>query len=193
MWPPIKADCRRWARACLQCQRAKIFRHVSLPVGNFVSPSKRFENLHLDLVGPLPSSNNYQHLLTIVDRFSRWPEAYSVQNTLADTVAKTLFTGWIARFGVLLQITTDQGKQFESHLFKELNALLGIQHDHTTTYHPASNSMVERFHRQLKAAIKCHADENWTETLPIIYQFLAPVTQADGPSSSKTFVRATTF
>ncbi|CAK9833114.1 hypothetical protein ANTRET_LOCUS9844 [Anthophora retusa] len=28
--------------------------------------------------------------------------------------------------------------------------------------------MVERLHRQLKAAIKCHGHERWTETLPLI-------------------------
>ena len=68
-----------------------------------------------------------------------------------------------------MQITTNQGKQFESHVFIEFNALLGIQHFHTMTYHPAFNGMVERFHRELKAAIKCHADENWTETLTIVF------------------------
>ncbi|XP_018336667.1 uncharacterized protein LOC108745098 [Agrilus planipennis] len=28
--------------------------------------------------------------------------------------------------------------------------------------------MVERFHRQLKAAIKCHGNPSWTETLPAV-------------------------
>ena len=141
-----KADCRRWARACIQCQRAKISRHVSSPVGSFAPSFQRFKHLHLDLVGPLPSSNARQNILTVVDRFIRWPEAFPVENTLASTIVRTLFSGWIARFGVPLRITTDQGGQFESHLFRELNALLGIQHFYTTTYHPASNGMVERFH-----------------------------------------------
>lgn len=28
--------------------------------------------------------------------------------------------------------------------------------------------MIERWHRTVKAAIKCHASENWTETLPSV-------------------------
>ena len=46
--------------------------------------------------------------------------------------------------------------------------MLGIKHLRTTAYHPASNGMVERFHRQLKAAIKCHNSSNWVESLPIV-------------------------
>ena len=37
------------------------------------------------------------------------------------------------------------------------------------SYHPQSNGMVERFHRQLKAAIMAHESPNpWTTTLPAV-------------------------
>ena len=168
VWPSIKINFRQWARACIQCQRAKISRHVSSPIETFSLPSKRFEHIHIDLVGSLPSSASYQHCLTIVDCFSHWPEAHPVENVTADAIAETLFTQWISRFWVPLRIKTDQARQFESYLFKELNTLLGTQHLHTTAYHPATNGLVERFCRQLKAAIKFHADDKWIETLPIV-------------------------
>ncbi|XP_033222782.1 uncharacterized protein LOC117176635 [Belonocnema kinseyi] len=79
-----------------------------------------------------------------------------------------ILSSWRARFGTPLWITSDQGRQFESHLFKELNNLLGTKHLRTSAYHPASNGLVERLHHLLKAAIRCHANERWTETLPII-------------------------
>ena len=83
-------------------------------------------------------------------------------------MAKAFVSGWISGFGTSLRITTDQGRQFQSHAFRELNNLLGSQHLHTTAYHPASNGLVERMHRQLKTAIKCHATEKWTEILQIV-------------------------
>ncbi|PNF15599.1 hypothetical protein B7P43_G15977, partial [Cryptotermes secundus] len=86
----------------------------------------------------------------------------------ADTVARALLTGWISRFGCPQTITTDQGRQFESQLFHSLAKLCGIQLSRTTAHHPAANGLVERFHRTLKAAIMCHADQHWTEALPLV-------------------------
>ncbi|CAK1601376.1 unnamed protein product [Parnassius mnemosyne] len=44
----------------------------------------------------------------------------------------------------------------------------GFKHRRTMAYHPSCNGLVERFHRQLKAAIMCHADSHWVDTLPLI-------------------------
>jgi hypothetical protein len=67
-----------------------------------------------------------------------------------------------------ITITTDQGRQFESQLFQSLAKPCGIQLSRTTAHHPVANGLVERFHLTLKAAIVCHADQNWIEALPLV-------------------------
>lgn len=167
VWPSMKSDCRKWARSCLECQRSKVTRHVVTAPGAFTPPSARFEHVHLDII-IMPSSEGYRYCLTCVDRFSRWPEAIPMEDQEATTVARAFYANWVARFGTPLRVTTDQGRQFESHLFRHLNLLTGTTHLRTTAYHPAANGMVERLHRQLKAAIKCHRNSRWTQILPTV-------------------------
>lgn len=167
-WPKMNNDVSQWSRNCLECQKEKVYRHTKQPVQNIRIPDGRFRHVHLDLVGPLPTCNEFRYVMTIVDRFSRWPEAYPIRDIQAKTVAHAFVEGYVSRFGVPDEITTDQGKQFESKLFKELSALLGTKHIRTTSYHPQSNGMVERFHRQLKQSIRATDPNHWSEMLPLI-------------------------
>ena len=129
------------------------------PLSTFATPDARFDNIHIDIVGPFPLSNGYTYILTCIDRFTRWSEA----------IAQAFLSGWIARFSVPSTVTTDQGRQFESMLWQQLMQLLGSKRIRTTSYHPIANGLIERFHRQLKASLKCGSNSiKWTDSLPLV-------------------------
>lgn len=179
VWPSMRADIRHRVLACINCQRSKIQRHNRAMTGTYEQTNLRFEHINVDIVGPLPPSGNFQYVLTIIDRFSRWPEAISIENQTAQTVAKALIENWFSRYGVPARITTDQGRQFESALFNQLSKTIGCHHYRTTSYHPQSNGLIERWHRTLKAAIMCRQSTSWSEMLPTVLLGLRTVHKED--------------
>lgn len=75
VWLGMNTDVRLWSRSCPSCQRTKIGRYTNAPLERFLLPDSKFQHVHIDLAGPLPPSKVYRYLLTIIDHFTRWPEA----------------------------------------------------------------------------------------------------------------------
>ncbi|BHF76143.1 hypothetical protein SprV_0501924100 [Sparganum proliferum] len=169
VWPKMNSDIALWTKQCLACQKNKVHRHTFSPPSSFAVPDVRFNHVHLDLIGPLPPSCGYTHILTAVDRFTRWPIAVPISDTSAENIAMVFLTHWISTFGVPATLTTDRGSQFQSSLFREFTRLLGCAHITTTAYHPASNGLVERLHRQLKSALMSQTESaTWSVNLPLV-------------------------
>jgi hypothetical protein len=71
VWRGLSSNINAWTRECLTCQRGKIHRHTRLAPQPIPIPQRRFSHLHVDLVGPLQYSNNYNYIFTIIDRTSK--------------------------------------------------------------------------------------------------------------------------
>lgn len=163
----------------MKCQKAKIHRHTVSDLGTF-DTSERFEHCHIDIVIMPTTAEVFRYILTMIDRFTHLPEAFPMKDITAETVAKTFYEGWITRFGCPAKLTSDQGRQFESHLFAELMALFGIKRIRTTPYHPQSNGAVERWHRALKAALMARLGlKSWVDELPTVMLGLRAAVRAD--------------
>ena len=189
VWTGMNKQVGEWARTCIACQQSKITRHVRAPVEHITVPNRRFDEINIDLVGPLPPSQGFTYLFTIVDRFTRWPEAIPLADISAASCARALVQHWISRFGLPLNISSDRGPQFTSQLWSALAELLGTKLHHTTAYHPQANGLVERFHRNLKDALKARLhDANWIDELPWVLLGIRTAPKEDLNASSAELV-----
>ena len=119
-------------------------------------------------------------------------------NMTAESCARALMAGWmhdaLMAFGVPNSIMSDRGAQFESSLWSSLMNLLGIKRNRTTAYHPQSNGIIERFHRQLKASLMARLNgPNWHDDLPIVMLGIRTSLKEDFKCSSAELVYGTTF
>ena len=124
----------------------------------------------MDLIPNLPeTANGNRHLLVVVDYFTKWVEAYPLKRMDAATIASVFVSEFVSRFGAPESLHTDQGKNFDSRLFKDVCQLLGIKKTGTTAYHPSGDGLVERFNQSLERLLSHYVAENqrdWDVQLP---------------------------
>lgn len=170
-WPQLRKDVRDWVMRCDLCQRTKpTVRKEIAPLGKLAA-GVPMERIAVDVMGPLPETKRGNRFVIVVsDYFTKWTEAYSTKDHKAETVATVLVEQFFSRFGLPRTIHTDQGRDFESHLFKQLCQLLDIEKTRTTPWHPQSDGMVERFNRTLETLLRqtIQTDQSdWDLQIPI--------------------------
>ena len=85
VWPGLAADAVAWCKECAACNRVKVTRQPTTTVEKMAIPAARFSHVHVDIVGPLPPSREgYTHLLTMINRSTRWPEAVLLRDTTSE-------------------------------------------------------------------------------------------------------------
>ena len=123
-------------------------------------------------LGPLPESEEgNKYLLITADYFTKWTEAFPIRDQEATTVAEIMVKEVVSRYGVPLTLHSDQGRNFESTVFAQMCRLLEIQKIRTTTLHPQSDGMVERFNWTLEAQLAKFVSEHqrdWDHHPPLL-------------------------
>ena len=171
-WPELSRDVAFYLKQCNECSR---YHRGGVPRQAGLNPfpaGEPFELVSIDVTGPHPTSaRGHQYMITCVDSFTKWAEAYPVRNHTAPVVARVLYDGLISRFGCPLRILSDQGPEFESQLFAELCRLLDIRKVRTSGYKASTNGGVERFHRTLNsmlAKVISESQRDWDLHVPAV-------------------------
>ncbi|CAK1600391.1 unnamed protein product [Parnassius mnemosyne] len=147
-WPNIDTDVESECRACETCavESQAPPRTPPQPWPYHLQPWSR---LHIDFLGPF----NGKKILILIDSSTKWLEVFEMPKTNATAVIKVLRCTF-ARFGLPLELVSDQGPPFTSAEFKEFLTRNGIQQRFSPAYHPSSNGAAENAVNICKKAIK---------------------------------------
>ena len=118
-----------------------------------------------DYLGPLPiTDRGHRYILLFTDHFTKNVEVIPVGDMTAEVCAQKLLYEVISRWGCPLSIHSDQGRTYESRVFKELCRMLEIRKTRTSARNPRGNGQAERFNRTLLRMIKaclCGEQTEW--------------------------------
>ena len=92
-------------------------------------------------------------MFVAIDKFTKWPEVFSVRKVTAESVIKSL-KELVCRFGVPARIITDNGTQFTSHAFMQYDHALGCKISFASVAHPRNNGQAERANAEVLHGIK---------------------------------------
>ena len=169
-WPNMYKDIEHHILSCINCRKLKPSRRK--PDGHLQSiepPRGVWERLAMDYVGPVPESTaGNKYFLVLTDLFSKFVVTKPVPDNTSTTAAKFLLYDVFMKYGVPLEIITDNGRHFTSSLYESLLTLTGCCHVTTTPYNPQANGQCERHNATLVpnlVALSNHSRSNWDDKL----------------------------
>ena len=146
-WPGMQTDAMQHVMKCTRCLRRRTPSHVA-PLQS-IHVTQPLELVHMDYLSLEPSKGNIENVLVITDHFTRYALAYPSKTQTAQATARILWDNFICHYGFPEKFISDQGRNFESDLIKELFKIAGVKKLHTTPYHPQGNGQCERFNSTL--------------------------------------------
>lgn len=140
-WPNIRKTVQNVINRCEICQVAKYDRNPVKPKFNITPTAVRpFQIVHIDCI-----SLETSKFISIVDSFSKYAQMYPLESAQAVIIAEKLLT-YFTHHGVPEMIISDNGGEFKNAIVQEMLELHKVQVHFTSSQHPESNGIAERFH-----------------------------------------------
>ena len=146
-WPSLYKDTIEHLESCRKC----LLRKSNVPRAELVPipVSRPMELVHLDYLCLEPCKGKIENVLVVTDHFTKYAQAFPTKSQTASTTAQVLWNNFICHYGFPEKFISDQGRNFESELIKDLCRLAKVKKVRTTPYHPMTNGQCERFNQTL--------------------------------------------
>lgn len=105
-----------------------------------------------------------------MDTSTHYPEAIPLRNVKPKIIMRALLE-FFTKFGLPLEVQSDQGSNFMLNVFQQALAELGVTHITSSAYHLESQGTLEQYHQTLKNMLRKHCLENikdWDRGVPFL-------------------------
>jgi len=176
-WKGMISDVEDFCRTCVICKTSKPSNQP--PYGTLETlevPTRPWETIGIDFVGPLPESENlnglFDMLLVVIDHLTSMVHLIpSKQTYRAKDVAEILFDRVYKHHGMPSHIVSDRDSLFTSTFWRTLHELTRVELRMSSSFHPQSDGATERANRtvtqMLRQCIAPH-QRDWVSRLPAI-------------------------
>lgn len=169
-FPGLRAFIRKYIGHCLTCIAHKRVPRAPLqPITSWPKPDVPFDTLHADVLGPLPESKGYKHVMIVVDSFTKFCLLTPIYRQDLEEL-KRVFKNVISLFGTPRLIVCDRGRMFESSGFTSWMHVLGVNIHHITPEMHHANGQVERYVRTVLNMLRIEANHKQSEWADELWQ-----------------------
>ena len=95
-WRNLHGDLLDYVKRCRKCALRKRAPHYKALVGSWVAPTRPWEVVQCDFIGPLKTAKDgSKYIMTFIDLLTGWPEAFCTKDSTAKMAAKVFLYGII--------------------------------------------------------------------------------------------------
>ena len=134
----IKENIKKYVQGCFKCQQNKVqHQRKSEELHSLNIPQGLWQEISIDVIGPLHKSNGMDTIIVIVDRFTKMIRLkVTMTNISLEGIAKIYRDEIWKLHGIPRKILSDRGPQFMSKFMGELTKALGTTKQLSMAYHP---------------------------------------------------------
>ena len=150
-WPELKEDIKKYVQGCLKCQQNKVqHQQRAGKLHPLEIPKRLWQEISINMIGPLPSSNGMYAILVIVDRFMKMIRLKATMTNISSEEIAKIYRDKIWKLhGVPRMILSDRGPQFTSKFMEEFTKVLETKRKLSMAYYPQTDGQTERINQEI--------------------------------------------
>jgi len=150
-WPGLKENIKKYIQGCFKCQQKKVqHQRKAGELHSLEIPKGPWQEISINIIGPLPKSNGIDTIVVIVDQFTKMIRLKTTtMNISSEGIAKIYRDKIWKLHGIPRKILSNRGSQFTLKFMEEFTKVLGTKRQLSTAYYPQTDGQIERINQEI--------------------------------------------